>query len=279
MNASRKHHSKSFPLLLSCIAVLLLLTGVFLYFLPYLDGYNRQHQEESIAFAYLENWIQGVSTADPDSQNSDEQYNTKKSENSQKALSSMESFSQSDSALYWTDDVYYERDGVCYTPEYAAGTLDCILIIPKIQLCRGIYTGTMEDILHNLDVWMLTAAEPNCVLGTTSYCVYGHNTPRLNLSFNRLQTLELQDHFYLVNSLGEYRYTVTNILGVAREQSAVYTQADAHRKQMCYLLTCGRNEYRYLDLVIEGTLEKFTPLEDIHIEDYFLLSSSGFSLK
>lgn len=259
-------------LFLGCISVLLLLTGIFLYFLPYLDGYNRQHQEEALAIACLESWIQGSSAADSDSQNGEQtpQIFT----DGQEGLSYLESLSLPDPDRYWTDDVYYERDGICYTPEYAAGTLDCILIIPKIQLCRGIYTGTIEDILHNLEVWMLTVSEPDCILGTTSYCVYGHNTPRLNLSFNRLQSLELQDCFYLVNSQGEYQYRVTNILGVAREQTQVYTQADADKAQMCYLLTCGRDAYRYLDLVIEGTLQQFTPLEDVDIQRYFLLSSS-----
>lgn len=279
MNASSKSHSKFLPIFFALAAALLFLTGVFLYFQPYLDGYNRQHQEESMAFACLENWIQEIGATEHISQNADNQHTDSQSSTSnQEVQSYQDMLSGSAPAAYWTDDVYYERDGVCYTPEYATGTLDCILIIPKIQLCRGIYTGTMEDILHNLDVWMLTVAEPDCALGATSYCVYGHNTPRLNLSFNRLQTLELQDCFYLVNSKGEYKYTVTDILGVAREQSAAYTQADADKQQMCYLLTCGRDAYRYLDLVIEGTLEQFTPLDEVNIEDYFLLSSSSLYL-
>lgn len=286
MTPRHTYSSKQLIFLFALAALLLFLLAATLYFLPYLEGYARQHQEESLASDYLEYYIK--SAAEPPK--SSDQSSTAESSSarplilSETSLSSqsqqseeskklpLHSQASAEASLYWEDDVYYERDGITYTPDYAAGALDCVLMIPKIQLCRGVYTGTMEDILHNLDVWMLTVSQPDCRLGETSYCIYGHNTPRLNLSFNRLQTLELQDTFYLINSVGEYRYRVTDILGVSRSQSTPYIQADASRAEKCYLLTCGRDEYRYLDLVIEGTLESFTPIEEVDVQNYFILS-------
>ncbi len=257
-------------LFLILTAVLLVFLTLVLYFLPFLDGYKRQAREESIAITYLENYIQTAAPKEPQKESASDWNALEETAESQE----FPPHSSDDAPSYWKDTVYYERDGTAYTPDYAAGILDCVLIIPKIQLCRGVYTGTMEDILHNLDVWMLTVSQPQCQLGETSYCIYGHNTPRLNLSFNRLQTLKLQDTFYLLNSSGEYCYTVTDIFGTDRSQTAPYTQADAGKAEKCFLLTCGRDEYRYLDLVVEGTLKSFRPIETVDIREYFLLSDS-----
>ncbi len=275
-------------LLISASLMLFFLAAAF-YFLPYVKGYIRQYQEESLAADCLEHYINSarkspqvphqagvLENSAAHSVNMNEaslsSQKTPLSESQELPVHLQASY---ETSLYWEDDVYYERDGITYTPDYASGTLDCVLLIPKIQLCRGVYTGTMEDILHNLNVWMLTVSHPDCHLGESSYCIYGHNTPRLNLSFNRLQTLELQDTFYLINSVGEYRYRVTDILGVPRSQSTPYIQADTGRAEKCFLLTCGRDEYRYLNLVIEGTLESFTPIEEVDVQDYFILSSSA----
>ncbi len=252
------------------IATLLLITAGILYFYPYLTGYERQAEEESLALRYLEqlqekdadidvdeSWIAVKESSEAADIESHEE-NTEKQQETQ------------DTREPWSDDVWYSRDGVTYTPDYAAGTLDCVLIIPEIQLCRGVYTGSWEEIIHNLDVWMVTAARPDYDLGTTHYCIYGHNTPRLDLSFNRLQSLQEGDLFYLVNSNGVYQYQVTDTFGVSRSESTRYTDDFSIESEICYLITCGRDEYRYLNLIIEGTLDSVTAVHEVDLEALFL---------
>lgn len=70
---------------------------------------------------------------------------------------------------------YYERNGVTYTPDFARGTLDCVLEIPSISLKRGVYTGTREEIEYDLSIWLTTAASSSLELGKTHYAIYGSN--------------------------------------------------------------------------------------------------------
>ncbi len=235
-------------------ATILLITAGILYCYPYLDGYQHQAEEESIALRYLE-------------------------ELQEKVAGDMEGpiweagqliGEEGQTEKRWSDDTYYEKDGVTYTPDYAAGTLDCVLIIPEIELCRGVYTGTWTEIYHNLDVWMATTARPDYVLGETHYCIYGHNTPRLNLSFNRLQSLSVGSIFYLINEDGAYQYQVTAILGISRSDSTKYTDDFSIDNDKCYIITCGRNEYRYLDLIVEGSLESVKNIDEINLDDLLL---------
>ena len=253
---------KYIPIIFIIVSLLLIAAAGILYFYPYKDGYERQNKEESIARSYLEDLqLQQMNVAETvavEPLNTDEQET--ESEEEPDSLNTKET---------WSDDAYYEKDGIVYTPEYAAGTIDCVLIIPEIEMCRGVYTGTWSDISHNLDVWMATTARPDYVLGETHYCIYGHNTPRLNLSFNRLQSLSEGSVFYLVNQDGVYQYQVTDILGVSRSDSTRYTDDFSIGSEMCYLITCGRNEYRYLDLIVEGTLDSVTAVNEADLEALF----------
>ena len=241
------------------VSLLLIAAAGILYFYPYKDGYERQNKEESIARSYLEDLQHmNTETVAVESLNTDEQET--ESEEDSDLLNTKET---------WSDDAYYEKDGIVYTPEYAAGTIDCVLIIPEIEMCRGVYTGTWSEITHNLDVWMATTARPDYVLGETHYCIYGHNTPRLNLSFNRVQSLSKGSVFYLVNPDGVYKYEVTDILGVSRSASTKYTDNFAIGSDKCYIITCGRNEYRYMDLIVEGTLDSVTAVNEADLDVLF----------
>lgn len=202
------------------------------------EGWIRQEIEEDLADAYLKDLRQQV----------------------KKKQDHLEPFETETTDEDFEDTQYYTRDGVTYTPDYAWGTLECVLEIPKIQLRRGVYEGAIE---HDLDLWMTTAALDAYELGKTHYCIYGHNHTEQNLSFNRLRDLVEGDRFTLTNQDGIWEYRVTKVFAVSREEARdQYVNNFELSSDLCYLITCGRDEYRYLDLMVEGTLQTVRPIED-----------------
>ena len=169
------------------------------------------------------------------------------------------------SDLDYEDANYYMRDGIVYTPDYAKGTIQCVLEVPTAGIRRGVYTGTWEEINYDLDIWMVTAARPDYTLGETHMCIYGHNHTAQDLSFNRLKDVEVGDAFYLTAESGRYTYRVTNVFAVSRDEATRnYVDNFSIGSDKCYIITCGRDDgvknYRYLDLIVEGTLEEQMPL-------------------
>ena len=161
------------------------------------------------------------------------------------------------------DDRYYERGGITYTPDFARGTLDCVLEIPSISLKRGVYTGTREEIEYDLSIWLTAAASPGLTLGKTHYAIYGHNHPVQDLSFNRLKDVRLGETFTLTKEDQVYLYRVTDIFAdwrnSGRRKYAVNLDQDP---SLCFIFTCGRDHWlidgpstRYRDYIVEGTLE------------------------
>ena len=157
----------------------------------------------------------------------------------------------------WSDG-WYNENGVIYTPDYAKGFLDCVLEYPKLGIVRGIYNGTQQEINHDLDIWMLTAARPDIVLGGTAYVILGHNHPAYNVSLNRLQDAQPGDRFTLTAWHGSYQYKVASVTiwdrNLAVEQiingKRPYTEA--------YLISCARNadgSNAGTYLVVQGILE------------------------
>lgn len=167
----------------------------------------------------------------------------------------------------YSDDNYFERDGIIYTPDYARGEIECRLEVPTAGISRGVYTGTWEDIAYDLDIWMVTAARPDYELGETHYCIYGHNHTVQDLSFNKLQKVQVNDYFYLTAESGWYVYRITDVFAVSRtDATRKYVDNFDISSDMCYLITCGRDDgernFRYLDLVVEGELEEHLSLEE-----------------
>ena len=157
---------------------------------------------------------------------------------------------------------YYERNGVTYTPDFARGKLACVLEIPSISLKRGVYSGSQEEIEHDLDIWLTTAASPFLRVGETHYAIYGHNHLVQDLSFNRLKDVKPGDVFTLTSEKKVYSYRVTSIFAewrsVGRKKYATNLDLDP---SLCYIFTCGRDHWllngkstRYKDYIIEGTL-------------------------
>lgn len=161
-----------------------------------------------------------------------------------------------------TVDTNYEDNLYRFSPEYAEGVIECVLEVPVARIRRGVYTGAIE---HDLDLWMVVAARDEYVLGQTHYCIYGHNSTKQDLSFNNLQpNCKLGDTFTLTNEDGVYEYTITKLFSESRSRvTKNYVDNFNIDKNLCYIITCGRNEHRYKDFIVEGTLTKFTPLEEL----------------
>lgn len=219
-------------LLLACGCVI---SGVNLLSSAEVKGFLRQKEEERVAESYIKNISVNTQEAEEETTLEDPQTG----------------------AFDYTDDTYFIREETAYTPDYAKGHIDCVLEIPKIRLRRGVYTGTAEEIQHDLDVWMTVAASPGYQLGKTHYVIYGHNAPAQDLSFNRLADLEAGDYFVLTTSSGVYLYDVTKVYAEWRT-NVTYDIAENYDlpADSCYIITCGRDEYRYRDLVVLGALRE-----------------------
>ncbi|MBR5338727.1 MAG: sortase [Lachnospiraceae bacterium] len=167
-----------------------------------------------------------------------------------------------------TDDAYYERGGVVYTPEHAVGRIDCVLEIPKISLKRCVYSGTDEEIATDLDMWFTVSASGALVPGETHYAIFGHNHTVQNLSFNRLGEVTVGDWFTLTRGRMVYIYLVTDVFASERASGRrAYAYDDSMDPSRCYIFTCGRDymllngvSTRYKDFIVEGTLWKTVPL-------------------
>ena len=108
------------------------------------------------------------------------------------------------------------------------------------------------------EVEALVTARPDYELGKTHYCIYGHNHPVQDLSFNRLRYTEKGDVFRLYTADTVYEYRVTrDPFPLSREEAAVLlTDNFELSAEYCYILTCGRDEHRYMDTVVEGKLQE-----------------------
>lgn len=223
------------------------------------EGYIRQYQEEKIAELYLRDIRsrdqEGSEAPEP---SEDSHMVRPETENNHTAEHATGPADQVD--LDYADDNYEVIGGIKYTPDYAAGHLDCVLEIPKIKMRRGVYTGTASEIQHDLDIWMTTTAHTDYVLGETHYCIYGHNSPTQSLSFNELKHVEVGDVFLLTTEDSVYLYDVTAFFPQWRELvKKEITDNFNLPAEKCFIITCGRDQYRYKDIVVEGTLrEKYT---------------------
>lgn len=264
--------------LLLLAAIGLIGSGVYLMFFKNRDAYERQNEERDLADTYIDDLI--LKLTDPEAyekkvqeeaqQKAERMAKKKLKEKNQSDEESESGDGESEDATSPTYDFsdfdyedpnYYMRDGIVYTPDYAKGTIQCVLEVPTAGIRRGVYTGTWDEINYDLDIWMVTAARPDYTLGETHFCIYGHNHTAQDLSFNRLKDVEVGDAFYLTAESGRYTYRVTNVFAVSREEATSnYVDNFTIGSDKCYIITCGRDDgvknYRYLDLIVEGTLEE-----------------------
>lgn len=209
-------------------SVSLILIGIYFLFFSNREAFQRQEIEQSLADSYLEE-LYGEKDSSAELEKNEEE---------------------------WEDNVWYVRDGIHYTPDYAKGFLECVLEIPSVKIRRGVYSGTWEEIQHNLDIWMVTAARPDYELGKTHYCIYGHNHTVQNLSFNRLKDVKKGELFKLTCEKGIFTYKVSEIFALWREEVTEKLVDNFNLSaNECYIITCGRGENRYKDLVVKGILQ------------------------
>lgn len=209
-------------------SVSLILIGIYVLFFSNREAFQRQEIEQSLADFYLED-LYGEKDSSTELEKNEEE---------------------------WEDNVWYVRDGIRYTPDYAKGFLECVLEIPSVKIRRGVYSGTWEEIQHNLDIWMVTAARPDYELGKTHYCIYGHNHTVQNLSFNRLKDVKKGELFKLTCEKGIFIYEVSEIFAWWREEVTEKLVDNFNLSaNECYIITCGRGENRYKDLVVKGILQ------------------------
>ena len=229
------------------------------------EGYVRQYQEESIAEMFLQD-VRNSGKEQEDSERCVSVPIVELTEKEYKQNTEAITAPADQVDLNYSDDNYEMIGGVRYTPDYAAGRPDCVLEIPKIHLRRGVYTGTASEIQHDLDIWMTTTAHTDYILGKTHYCIYGHNSPTQNLTFNNLKNVGIGDIFLLTTEDSVYLYDVTDFFAQWRELVKwEITDNFSLPADKCYIITCGRDQYRYKDIVIEGTLrEKYSIEEWLH---------------
>lgn len=232
------------------VVCILIGSGSSLIIFPNQEAFQRQKTEQSFADEYLNDLY--------------ESYDRVK-EQSDKSIYEFSDVHESDSHNSWEDDVWYVRDGTRYTPDYAKGVIQCVLEIPSVQIRRGVYTGTWEEIRHDLDIWMVTAARPDYELGKTHYCIYGHNHTVQNLSFNRLKDIKEEDYFTLSSEKGIFTYKVSEIFALWREEvtKSIVDNFSLSEKE-CFIITCGRGEYRYKDLIVKGILQSHQSIVKSH---------------
>ena len=250
-------------------------TGIYLIFFKNRDAYERQDEERELADTYIEDLILQIN--DPVAY--EEKIKEEKREREERLKEKLnargdkkegEDITGEDYSLpyeEYADENYYSSDGITYTPDYAKGVIDCVLEVPTAGIRRGVYTGTWEEINYDLDIWMVTVARPDYTLGETHYCIYGHNHTEQDLSFNRLQKVQVGEEFYLTAKSGRYTYEITNVFAVSREEaSSDYVDNFGIGSDKCYIITCGRDDgvrnFRYLDLIVEGTLKEHLSIEE-----------------
>ncbi len=231
-----------------------------------LQGMARQKQDESIAEEYLKNFRVLVKEDSPGP--TEEDVPSESEKGSAGADTPLSTDDKEASEI--VDNLYYRRDGVTYTPDYAKGTLDCVLEIPSISLKRGVYTGTRWEIEYDLSIWMTTAASPDLKLGETHYAIYGHNHLAQDLSFNRLKDVRIGDSFTLTKEGEVYHYLVSDILAEWRSTGRKRYALDMNQDpSLCYIFTGGRDHWlrdgrstRYKDYIVVGKLQgKYTASE------------------
>ena len=148
---------------------------------------------------------------------------------------------------------WFTDRGITYTPDYARGKIMGVLQIPAIDISRGVYGGSWEDIRHDLSIWMITSARPDYIPGETHFVIYGHYHEVQNLSFNRLHELKTGDSFTFTTERETISCVIHRIYALSREDVRdQITDNFSLPSDHIYLVTCGKGKDKGLDLVISS---------------------------
>ena len=97
------------------------------------------------------------------------------------------------------------------------GYIDCLLEIPKINMCRLVITG--GNVKDNLSNHYFTAARSSMSYGEGSYVIFGHQSFTRNKGMNRVDELVLGDLIYISGEGFQDIYEVTEILGAHKGEA------------------------------------------------------------
>lgn len=160
------------------------------------------------------------------------------------------------------------------TPEGTQGFLEYVLDFEAVGILRGVYAGyTWNDIAINRDQmyhFTVTAEEGSAddqTPGQTALVMTVHNSLRTNLAGNGLLNATVGMHFRIIAEGGIYEYQVTSVYAMNRtaSQKKIMRNIPSLPKEKAYIITCGRNtslyQFRYKNMVIEGTMVQFTPFK------------------
>ncbi|MBR0086773.1 MAG: sortase [Lachnospiraceae bacterium] len=274
-NENRKVIRKKFGRTGSLTALLILSLLLFCFCLyhvldPEPEGRKRQETEESLAREFLK--MYGLSPDDPASAASFQADGSSREDITSGDMGFPDSGTGGSSrpGLYtkaplmeidepdltglpspYTD--WFTDRGITYTPDYARGKIMGVLQIPAIDISRGVYGGSWEDIRHDLSIWMITSARPDYIPGETHFVIYGHYHEVQNLSFNRLHELKTGDSFTFTTKRETISCVIHRIYALSREEVRdQITDNFSLPAGRIYLVTCGKGKDKGLDLVIEG---------------------------
>ncbi len=125
------------------------------------------------------------------------------------------------------------------------GVIDCLLEIPKIDMCRVVITG--GDVEQNLDRHYFTAARSHMYYGEGSYVIFGHQSFTKNKGMNRLDEMQKGDVIYVSGKGFRDIYEVTEVLvsddgerladfAGDEDQLAIYTCKKQHERPKPYMI-------------------------------------------
>lgn len=162
--------------------------------------------------------------------------------------------------FHYDDDVLYSTHSV----KEAWGHVDCVIEIPAIQLRQCVFTGTVEQLNHDLACWLPITARSDYVLGSTHYAIYMHN-PRnksIRISYAQFQ-MHAGDYIVITKDNYVYLYEVTGLFPEWREAcNTKYTDNMSLSSELLYIFTCGREEWYGRNLVIEAKIYNTYHLDD-----------------
>ena len=179
---------------------------------------------------------------------------------------------ESNSDLNYKDDVLYKT----HTIKEAQGKIDCVIEIPSIEFRQCIFTGTAQQINHDLKCWLPVTCRSDYILGQTHYAVYMHNPSDRSIKISRAQKeMSIGDYIVLTQGNIVYFYTVSDLFPEYREICADrYANNMSTPNDKLYIFTCGKDEWQGRNIVIEGTIYKTFKLsdwnknKDKYIEEY-----------
>lgn len=103
-----------------------------------------------------------------------------------------------------------EKSHTDISDEEYDGYIDCLLEIPKINMCRIVITG--GNVKDNLSNHYFTAARSSMSYGEGSYVIFGHQSFTRNKGMNRIDELVSGDLIYISGEGFQDIYEVTEIL-------------------------------------------------------------------